>query len=204
MKAPTVIVVLGGGISKEGILPPWVISRLEHAFKLSSQDPDQLLLMSGKGRDGFDIAEADAMAEYMHHKKGVPRSRILTEPLSRDTFENACFCLWLHIVPRKVKNIRLLTNDFHMGRTKLIFQKVVEPHCSIDYEAVSDDGIDTDLLQKRSETEQKLTSFYGDFLEHEASNGSDAFHDFIFNENNGFRKRYIQLGEELEKDMVLY
>ena len=113
---PDIIIVLGGGISKEGILPWWVEDRLDLAFKIHVDQKLPKLLMSGKGRDNFPIAEADAMKDYLV-EKGVLASDILTETLSTDTLQNAFFCKTMHLDPLDLSSILVITNQFHIKRT---------------------------------------------------------------------------------------
>ena len=51
------VVVLGGGISEEGVLPIWVRSRLEKAIQLYSGTYNTQLIVCGKGRDNFGASD---------------------------------------------------------------------------------------------------------------------------------------------------
>ena len=81
------VVVLGGGISEEGILPIWVRSRLEKAIQLYSGTCNTQLIVCGKGRDNFPVSESKAMADYLI-KSAVPTDAILQESLSTRSEEH--------------------------------------------------------------------------------------------------------------------
>ena len=143
---PDIIIVLGGGISKEGILPWWVIDRLDLAIKLFRDNQIPQLLMSGKGRDNFPMAEAVAMKAYLV-EKGLLATDILTETLSTDTLQNAFFCKTMHLDPLNLSDILVVTNQFHIKRTRQIFEFVLGTDYHLSYQSVSDHNLDTGQLK---------------------------------------------------------
>ena len=152
---PDIFIVLGGGISKEGILPWWVIERLDLAAKLFRENQVPQLLMSGKGRDDFPMAEADAMKAYLV-EKGLLATDILTETLSTDTLQNAFFCKTMHLDPLNLSDILVITNQFHIERTRQIFEFVLGTDYYLSYQSVSDHNLDTGQLKLREFTEGRI------------------------------------------------
>jgi uncharacterized SAM-binding protein YcdF (DUF218 family) len=197
------IIVLGGGISAKGILPFWVEERLEKAAELyfSSQIPK--ILLSGKGRDDFPVAEAKAMSDYLQ-LKGIPEEDILREELSRDTIQNAFFSTVIHLLPLGIKSALIITNAFHLERSKMIFDYVCGDKLHLKYISVSDEKIEADLLRRRKNSEAQLITFYNNLFSSFDKGDLRAVHDFIFNPQNKYYKLYRELEKELTGKMVLY
>ena len=126
------VVVLGGGISEEGVLPLWVHSRLEMAIKLYSGTYNTQLIMSGKGRDNFPVTESKAMADYLI-ESAIPAEAILQESLSRDTIQNAYFTWLLFMEPQNIHEFTVVTNEFHLKRAAHIFNWVFGDDYHIDF-----------------------------------------------------------------------
>ena len=198
-----VIIVLGGGISAKGILPFWVEERLEKAAELyiSSQIPK--ILLSGKGRDDFPVAEARAMSDYLL-LKGIPEEDILREELSRDTIQNAFFSMVIHLLPLRIESALVITNAFHLERSKMIFDYVCGDKLHLEYISVSDEKIEKDLLRQRKNSEAELIKFYSSLFSSFGSGDLRAVHDFIFNPHNKYYKLYRELEQKLTGKMVLY
>ena len=198
-----VIIVLGGGISAKGILPFWVEERLEKAAELyiSSQIPK--ILLSGKGRDDFPVAEARAMSDYLL-LKGIPEEDILREELSRDTIQNAFFSMVIHLLPLRIESALVITNVFHVVRSKMIFDYVCGDKLHLEYISVSDEKIEKDLLRQRKNSEAELIKFYSSLFSSFGSGDLRAVHDFIFNPHNKYYKLYRELEQKLTGKMVLY
>jgi len=185
---PDIVIVLGGGISKEGILPWLVIDRLDLAIKLFRDNQIPQLLMSGKGRDNFPMAEAVAMKAYLV-EKGLLATDILTETLSSDTLQNAFFCI---------------TNQFHIKRTRQIFEFVLGTDYHLSYQSVSDHNLDTGQLKLREFTEGELIKFYQRLFASVSSDKKKGLHSFIYKKQDPFHQEYIRLSERLGHKMVLY
>ncbi len=197
------IIVLGGGISVRGILPFWVETRLDKATELYVSTQIPKILLSGKGRDDFPVTEARAMHDYLL-LKGIPAEDILTEELSRDTIQNAFFSMVIHLTPLKVKSALVITNTFHIERTKMIFDYVCGNIIHFEYIPVSDEKIEEDKLRQREYTESELIKFYTELFSSFQKGDLHAVHDFIFNPQNSYYKRYRELEKELAGKMILY
>lgn len=135
------ILIPGGGLQQDGSLPPWTIARLEQAISCKHQ-PRWFALLSGgtvhkpspTTVGGYPIFESRQAAEYLINA-GIPASRILTEISSYDTIGNALFARLLFAEPLKLENILIITSDFHMPRTKTIFERIFHlPPSDLDYQ----------------------------------------------------------------------
>jgi len=103
------------------------------------------------------------MAEYLL-AKGVPSSKVYKEWASYDTIGNAYYTLTSHVYARGWRNISVLTSDFHMPRSKVIFEwifklaadagteklrHVPEGEYNLSFISVSDEGIDPEIVSSR-------------------------------------------------------
>lgn len=121
------IVIPGGGIDSNGNPSPWVIARLDRAIKMASSTSYFLVLSRGTthhppvlDKYSYAIDEASASAAYLI-KNNIPSNKILIENWSLDTIGNAYFARQCILEPMELYNLAVITNDFHMTRTKLIF-----------------------------------------------------------------------------------
>eukprot|EP00850_Spirogloea_muscicola_P022223 SM000283S10695 [mRNA] locus=s283:24071:25259:+ [translate_table: standard] len=170
---PDAILVLGGGQTEDGGVPVWVQKRLDVAADLywragqrcpivvlSGGSPMKLPLMSCRG---FVVHECASCASYLL-AKGVPAHDILKEWGSYDTIANAYFALAWHAFPRKWTRFTLITSEFHMPRSKVIFEWMFNLEGSkwwqgdgqafeFEYVTASDASIDPEKLQARTKRE---------------------------------------------------
>lgn len=101
-------------------------ARLDQGLDYLQQYPDTKIILSGGQGPGENLTEAAAMKQYLV-KQGVPASRILEENRSTSTYENLAFSRDLlkdqGVDPSGV-TLTLITNDFHMLRSKLLADRV--------------------------------------------------------------------------------
>ena len=123
------IIVPGGGVSADGFPPPWARVRLDRAIELSGEAP--ILCLSAAtvhkapplDNSGRPVLEAVAGARYLI-QRGFPASRILLEFHSYDTIGNAFFARVCHADLLDWSRLLIVNSEFHMERTKAIFQWV--------------------------------------------------------------------------------
>jgi len=123
-----VIVILGGGITAEGVLSSATKERLDKLLKTRDEMPLVPIIVSGC-RSGFmkvapSITEAKEMKKYLV-KHGIESRLIITESESLDTISNAIFTR--RIVERHLnwKKILLITSNWHMERALWVFKKIL-------------------------------------------------------------------------------
>lgn len=118
-----VVVVLGGGITEnetrdETALSWAASSRLLHAVQVFRRSGADYLMCSGYGAGKRSEAETMALAA---ERLGVPKNKIVIDPLSRNTREHAIE------MNRKFDNkdlrIGLVTSAFHMKRSERAFRR---------------------------------------------------------------------------------
>lgn len=76
---------------------------------------------------GFVVFEATAAAKWLLERAAlldIRPSDVMEENLSLDTIGNAYFLRTIHIDPGNYKNLYIITNDWHMDRSRSIFQYV--------------------------------------------------------------------------------
>jgi uncharacterized SAM-binding protein YcdF (DUF218 family) len=135
------ILILGGGINRDGTLPKFVKKRLEKAWGIFKTKKDSKILVSGKYSFLFPKdklpkkTEAEAMRDYLL-KLGVPKEKIYLEKKSKDTIGNAYYTKKLYFIPKKEKEAIIVTSDFHLKRVKFIFKKIFGPKYKLKFVGV--------------------------------------------------------------------
>ncbi len=123
------IIVLGGGITKNGIVPDFVKTRLEKAKEIFLKNKSARILFCGRYSFLYSKnnrpakTEAQAGKEYLL-KIGVPGKNIYMENKSKDTIGNAYYAKKLYFIPRKEKEAIIITSDFHLERSRFIFKEI--------------------------------------------------------------------------------
>ena len=119
-KSSSFIVVLGSGLKNGNQLSKEGKKRADKAILYSKKYPHlNIFLTGGQGIDET-IPESLVLKEYFL-KNGVPENKIFLEDKSESTNENIKFMLeTLDSKNIKVKEILLVTSDFHMPRAVII------------------------------------------------------------------------------------
>lgn len=151
------VLVLGGGVRDDGSLSPWVTERFDRALKVAEGAPIVCLSAGTVHRphplnsSGYPIFESVAGAAHLL-SRGVAPERIQVEAASYDTVGNAYFAKLLHADPAGWRRLIIITSDFHMPRSRAIFDWVfgMGPGAyELRYEASPDTGMPADLLERR-------------------------------------------------------
>lgn len=157
------ILIPGGGLLRDGNLPPWVCARFDLALAVHR---DELLIPLSAGtthkappldEGGFPIFESIAGGRYLA-LHGIPTDRILTENCSYDTIGNAFFSRLIHADPLQLRKILIITSRFHMQRTQITFNWVYgmpPARFSLAFLEAPDEGISSRDLQARMDREKK-------------------------------------------------
>ena len=164
MKEYDVIVILSGGLQPDGRPHPWVCARLDKAFDL--RDSTNYFVSTSAwtvhkppllDEQGFPVTEAQAGSDYLL-AKGIRPDRVLNEAASLDTIGNAYFLRTVHIDPLGLRKILVITSDFHMKKTRWIFEKIfaLEPYQGYELSFLSTpDNMDPETLAMRMAHEKK-------------------------------------------------
>lgn len=160
------ILIPGGGLLLDGSLPPWTQARVDRALEIQDNTRWIACLSGGTVHKpppvddySFPIYESLTAAEYLI-KSGLPPEKVLTEICSYDTIGNAYFSRLLFIEPFKLGKILVITSDFHIIRTRTIFEWIysltpVPDHVQLSFESVPDEGLSPSALKARLKREKK-------------------------------------------------
>ncbi|MDP3093263.1 MAG: YdcF family protein [bacterium] len=119
MKKIDVVIVLGGGIDRQGRILQAPKERLDGFLRNKEKFPGIPVLLSGRwsglAKETPKITEAQAMKDYLVSKR-VKTKRIYRETKSLDTISNAVFSKQVmeNEKHRSWKRILLITSDWHM------------------------------------------------------------------------------------------
>jgi len=141
------------------------ILKKEYYIALSAGTAHLPQLINSKG---LPVWESFVTANYLA-QKGIPTDRIFIETTSYDTIGNALFLRLFHTDLRNWRNLLILTSEFHMPRSKAIFDWVfalpLAPHGRKDehhdwkyrlhYLATKNVGLSEEALASRVEREKE-------------------------------------------------
>ncbi len=194
------VIILGGGVRKNGSLPIWVIRRIRKALEF--KDQTRYFITSSAyttnkkpviNKMGFPVNESVKMGELLV-KSGVEQSRILTERWSHDTIGNAYFTRLIHVDQLNLKKLLIITSEFHMPRSKAIFKWIFGLNNSLfkpyrlDFESVSDFKINKELILSRIEKEQK--SLHKLFETKKRINNLKQLHQWLFKKHGAYTLKF--------------
>lgn len=118
------VVVLGAGVN--GTEPSLSLrTRLDATLAYLEDHPDIPVVVSGGQGYGEEITEARCMADYLT-AHGVEEGRLILEEQASNTAENLAFSRELLLeagVDPAEDIVAVVTNDFHIARTKLIGER---------------------------------------------------------------------------------
>ena len=120
---PDYLVILGAGLNGE--TPSLTLyKRLTAGLNYLQQHPDLPVVVTGGQGPGESIPEAQAMEKFLL-ANGISKERILTEDKATSTMEN--FVYTSELLQKKGAwqplKINLVTNDFHVFRSKMLAER---------------------------------------------------------------------------------
>jgi len=189
------ILIPGGGLLEDGSLPPWTIARLEHALIYKDQCRWFILLSGGTvhkpppiNTNGFPLFESLELAKRLVNA-GISPNRILTEISSYDTIGNAHFARLLFTEPLKLKKLLIITSEFHMPRTKAIFEWVfhlppLPIKYQLDFESTPNEGLSSQALVARIQREEGSLANLRNIIQ--KINTRDKFITWIYTEHSAY------------------
>eukprot|EP00934_Nitzschia_sp_Nitz4_P002836 Nitzschia sp. Nitz4//scaffold137_size62074//47177//48067//NITZ4_006425-RA/size62074-processed-gene-0.95-mRNA-1//-1//CDS//3329535730//2826//frame0 len=170
------IFVLGGGVPDDLDHPPiYVQRRADDAASLLTQSPSKqppaiLCLSAGTAHvpqllspAGLPIWESTACAAYLAQAHNVI-DNVYVETTSYDTIGNAYFARTSHTDHNGWRRILIITNEFHMTRTKAIFDWVFglpaadtsrPPSYQLYYLSSPDVGLSHEAIEARQQREEQ-------------------------------------------------
>ncbi len=123
------VIVLGAGL--KGDKPTLVFQeRLNYTIDYLNKNTDAIAIVSGGQGAGEIITEAEGMKRYLI-AFGISEDRIIKEEKSTSTYENMIFSkkIYEETIGKKLDKVMIITNDFHMFRSKHLARRVgLEPY----------------------------------------------------------------------------
>jgi len=189
------ILVPGGGLLQDGSLPPWVIARAKYALSVKDDCRWFILLSGGTvhkpppvNADGFPLFESRELAKHLV-SAGIKPDRILTEISSYDTIGNAHFARLLFTEPLQLKKLLIITSEFHMPRTKAIFEWVfhLPPlpfKYRLDYKSTPNESLSSQALAARILREERSLANLGKIIP--KINTLDKFIKWLYTEHTAY------------------
>lgn len=194
----TVAIVLGGGLKKVKIQgQTWyepeeqAKARLDKAYALFVEGKADYIISTGKfsvmasvdpsvvgphteaevGKN-YLIAKASAQADGVSCTKPEIESRIFCEDQSIDTISNAWYAKKLCLEPLGITSCIIVTSDYHIERSRVIFEWVLGPQYTIAcVEAPSQ--LNNEERERRNHFEKALTDYVNTHLVSGIAAGDD-------------------------------
>ncbi len=189
------LIVLCGGLAKNGAPNPWVLRRLDKVLAIRNQA--RFILIPGRStpykpphlsKEGFPEDESVISAEYLL-KRGTSKKKIFLQRLSVDTIGDAFFTRLILTDPMKLKKILVITSDHHMPRAKKIFERIfsLKPlsfRYHLGFLTASDKNLDPKTINARAKKEKEHLSV---FLKHTKSlKTMPSFHRWLFTRHGAY------------------
>lgn len=123
------VILLGGGIDKNGKLPKTVTPRLHAAQKYLTENKNAIIVVTGGSLKGLPAEAISLKAELI--KAGIPENRILMEDKALDTIQNfqySCKMLSEYEACPKSQilqsDILIITSNFHLRRAQRLARRM--------------------------------------------------------------------------------
>ena len=124
------VILLGGGIDKDGKLPASVMSRVEKTAEYLNHHPDSICIVTGGTLKWLPYPEAPELKNQLI-KKGVSADRILVEDRAKDTIQNFQYSCKMLSDFRGVSIQQILdmptivvTSRFHLRRSERLAHRI--------------------------------------------------------------------------------
>ena len=117
---PDAIAVLGSGAYNKNTLDGDSLNRLYAGFKLYKRYKIPIIVSGGYAASTVSVAK---VMRNILLEIGVPKSYVITEDESNDTFENALYVLKI-CKRRNFKRVILVTSAYHMPRAMFLFNEL--------------------------------------------------------------------------------
>lgn len=95
--------------------------RLDQTVEYLEKYPRVKAILSGGQGDDEPISEAEFMYLYLVNA-GIDEERLTREDASTSTYENLLYSK--ELLPKYEKNVTILSSDFHLGRVKILAEKL--------------------------------------------------------------------------------
>ena len=202
MRFDAIVVLSCGSQTNEDVntLPEYVKLRLDKCWEIYKDNLSLKIIVTSAGTPhrknyvnpyGYSIYECDSMAKYLVEKYNIPPENIFREFMSYDTIGNAFFTKLNYIKPLNIKNFYLITSDFHMQRSKFIFEFIYnkvdnENQYNIKYVSTNNSNVSKQALEKRLEKEKESIIFFKSNINNFRLKNFDNLFKWIYRHHNAY------------------
>ena len=135
LSAAEALIVLGGGVTPNGLPTPATQRRLDTALELFAQVDIPHLIFSGRWSHNLRNKPARSEAEAMREQalaRGIGHGVIRLEDRSHSTLENIYNCKRDFLAPGDLRNILFVTDPAYQDRTREIGKRVLGADFNFD------------------------------------------------------------------------
>lgn len=118
-----VVIVLGGGLKKDGSVGPIVQQRIQKGVELAKVPFAPAILMSGGPVKGKKFIESEEMLTFTEKSEKLLGIALFWEPFSTSTHENAVYSKY-KMAEQHWNTALLVTSEFHSKRACAVFRKL--------------------------------------------------------------------------------
>jgi hypothetical protein len=108
--------------------------------------------------EGFPVFESVLAAHTLVDKLNVASDQIIAESFSRDTIGNIYLSLTSILMPMGIKNLVVVSSEFHLNRVKLIcnwLSQLFIPNISIEFIAAENPAYEIELAEAVAQKENE-------------------------------------------------
>lgn len=191
------IVVLGWGIEPDGTLSNLTVQRVKVWSQLLHEWKSKYLVMSGKF--GFTLNYTPPRTEAVLMKElaeslWVPSEQIILEEESLDTIGNVFYVKTKVFLEKKWKSAYVVTSDFHISRTEMLFHRIFWPWYLFEY-VKAPSWFTPEYLDTLAAREKKIVSITNKWLSGIENGDHLAVENILFSVHPGYAE-YPEMSKE--------
>ena len=126
------LIILSHLKDDNGKLDIETLARVELAIALFKRKEFDFIITSGWDyQDDSDLKIGEIVADKLKGQYSIEKSKVLVDVCSRDTVGDAFFLRRNVVRPKSISSITLVTSNYHVQRTDMIFKKFFSPCVSV-------------------------------------------------------------------------
>jgi len=209
------VFVLAGGNNLNGEVHDFVKTRLDKAIEIYNETIEyrscKIVVMGGGtyhkppiiNENQYVIHESTSCALYLTQHGNIEPTDIYREWSSYDTIANGYYAYLNYINPLQIKEITLITSEFHMPRSKVIFDYfnsiLFQDKLVVHYIETPNDEMEKGVLKERSIREHNSKINFQKNIVQEKRTISD-FTKWFYEEHSAYKSIiYYQKNESINK-----
>lgn len=168
------ILILSHLMDKNGNLGVETLSRVEKAMDVyHACDADFIITSGWDYRKDSPLKIGQVVGDYCIDHYGLSSDVVLIDTYARDTVGDAFFIRENIVDPRAIRDITVVTSDYHVDRTKIIFEQFYSHLDSVDViGAPTGLAHDPNVLERERQSTQAFLKTFADI---DVKKKKDAF-----------------------------